>query len=130
MRNFLCALLLAGCSAPVPVELKLSTTEFELAPGEEVFKCYFTSVPSDTPLAITRFHSSMTPGSHHMILFTLDQPSHPDGTLAPCNEGAGAGIPVPLYLTQDPEAEVAMPQGVAMTIKEHQPLMFQMHYLN
>lgn len=104
-------------------------------PGEETFKCYFTSLPVDDTVAVTKFESTLAPGSHHMILFISDAPLHPDGTFGDCDAEFGGmsvltNLPLPLYLTQDAQSSVEMPPGVAMPLKRRQPMMFQMHYLN
>ncbi|HJZ85105.1 MAG TPA: hypothetical protein VKN99_08050 [Polyangia bacterium] len=113
--------------------IQLASPAFTLNPGDEVFKCWFTSIASDTDIAAVKFSSEMTPGSHHFIVFTTAQAQRPDGTFEDCQGVGGTGIndtPVWLYAAQDPHNELNMPAGVAMPLKAHQPLIFNMHYLN
>ncbi|MSP63795.1 MAG: hypothetical protein EXR72_26310 [Myxococcales bacterium] len=132
------ALALSGCGAmdPIaapPAPLKVETPRFLLQPGEELFKCYYTSLPSDMPVATARIESSMTPGSHHMILFYTDKPAAPDGTFGDCGRedlDSPQAVPLPFYLTQEPDDHLDLPKGVAMPLKARQPLIFQMHYFN
>lgn len=114
--------------------LQLSSPAFTLQPGEEVFKCWYTTADSSVDLAATRLHSTMTPGSHHFIVYTTATPQRPDGTFEDCGDKQGGptikDTPVWLYATQDPEHELTMPAGTALPLKAHQPLYFNMHYIN
>jgi hypothetical protein len=112
----------------------LESPEFTLNPGEELFKCFYTSVPIDAAINATKMRSQMSPGSHHFIVYTTTTAERPDGTFEDCSARQGAtsitDAPVWLYATQDPQAEMAMPDGVAMPIAARQPLYFDMHYIN
>lgn len=121
-----------GAEQVATVEHTLKTTPFVIEPGAEVFKCFYTTLSVDTETAVARFESTMTRGSHHLILFGLDKPGAPDGTLADCNlrPTGGGAIPMPLYVAQEPHQEAAFPAGVAMPLKAKQPVAVQMHYLN
>jgi hypothetical protein len=136
----MCALMCA-CTAPSdpgpemmlppPAQgLQVASPEFTLQPGEEVFKCFYTSLPIDSDQAVTRYVSRMTPGSHHFILYLLNQATQPDGTFGDCGGGANALGRVWAYASQDPDGKLEMPAGVAFPIKARQPVMFDMHYLN
>jgi hypothetical protein len=114
--------------------LNLASPEFTLHPGDEVFKCWYTTVASDVDLQAVRLHSTMTPGSHHFIVYTTQTALRPDGTFEDCGDMQGGPslqqTPVWLYSTQDADAELDMPTGVAMPIKARQPIFFNMHYIN
>lgn len=113
------------------VEHTLKTTPFVIEPGAEVFKCFYTTLAVDAETAVARFESNMTRGSHHMILFGLDKPGGPDGTLGECNlRPSGGSVPLPLFVAQEPHQEATFPSGVAMPLKAKQPVAVQMHYLN
>lgn len=119
---------------PVPTNgIQLQSPEFDLAPGEETFKCWYTSIPTQAEVAAVRFSSKMSPGSHHFIVYTTDKPQRPDGTFEDCQGTGGSSptdAPVWLYSAQDPEHQLVMPSGVAMPLKATQPLLFNMHYIN
>jgi len=120
---------------PPSAGLQIASPQFTLQPGTEVFKCWYTSLPAEADIATTKFHSFMSAGSHHFIVYTTTTAAAPDGTFADCGDGrigggTAADPPVWLYASQDPEGELDMPGGVAMPLKAHQPLIFNMHYLN
>lgn len=138
------ALILAACGGPATSEtsssaagdaVEVTTPSFTLQPGEEALKCYYTSLPRDEAMSITRLDTTMSSGSHHMIVFFTAAPNQPDGTLEDCvvlPSGAVAGkeIPLPLYLTQKPADSLSMPPGVAMQLEARQSLVIEMHYVN
>jgi hypothetical protein len=115
--------------------VQIATPLFTLQPGEEVFKCYYTSIDSDTDVNLVKFQSWMPQGSHHYILYRLNEAPHPDGTLADCPDKLLTGddftsAPVWLFASQIPANQLVLPAGVGMPLKAHQPLMFNMHYIN
>jgi hypothetical protein len=130
---------LAACSdAPestVGETITIDTPSFTLQPGDEKFYCYYTTLPNAEATGIHRMASSMTPGSHHMIVFKTRTPQMPDGTFAECqNFGMGSGglanIPVWLYAAQNPEVQYTMPDDVGISIAPSQPVLVNMHYIN
>jgi Copper type II ascorbate-dependent monooxygenase, C-terminal domain len=114
--------------------LTLSSPSFTLQPGEELFRCWYTTIDSAADLQAVRMHSTMSPGSHHFIVYTTQNPLRPDGTFEDCAKRAGGtslrDTPVWLYATQDPEAELQMPSGTALPLRSKQPVYFDMHYIN
>src|SRR5512133_3598722 len=61
----------SGGGLPPPTNgIQITTPMFTLNPGDEVFKCFYTSLPTDTDVAAVKFTSTMAPGSHHFILYT------------------------------------------------------------
>jgi copper type II ascorbate-dependent monooxygenase-like protein len=120
-----------GQQAPA---LTLSSPTFTLHPGDEMFKCWYTTIASNVDLQAVRMHSTMSPGSHHFIVYTTQDPLRPDGTFEDCGDNQGGpslqDTPVWLYATQDLDAELDMPTGTALPLKANQPLYFNMHYIN
>jgi hypothetical protein len=119
---------------PPPSGAQITSPEFTLQPGEEVFKCFYTSLPAEQEVAVGRFRSLMTPGSHHLILYATEDALRPDGTFDDCGDAAPQVGPrslrVWLYAAQDPEHHHDMPAGVAVPLKARQPLILNMHYIN
>ena len=109
--------------------LSVVTPPITLAPSEEVTKCYHFLMPNTGEVAVKRWASMMTPGSHHMILFMGTQASQPAGTIDNCGNVGGFDS-VWTYAAQNPVAQSALPDGVGMTITAMQPAVIQMHYLN
>jgi hypothetical protein len=114
--------------------VQLASPQFTVMPGEELFKCWYTTLPNNVEIEATRMHSTMSAGSHHFIVYTTPTAERPDGTFEDCSARQGAtsitSVPVWLYSTQDPEAELDMPDGVAMPLAANQPVYFDMHYIN
>jgi hypothetical protein len=143
MRSFLPLFVLAlapiGCgtdnAAPPPSTLAftMTSTDLTLQPGEETTKCFYAHTPNTAQVEINKWVSDMTPGSHHMIVFSSLGTQPPDGTIDDCS---GANVPVPVYGTQIPHEELAFPtddgfgKPLAQFIDPNTALYFQMHYLN
>ena len=111
---------------------QIVSPDIALMPGEEATWCYYTVLPVDVASGVKKWESVMTPGSHHMILYTTASETRPDGTLTEDCEVFGGGFDAPVwtYAAQTPEAEFPMPEGVGMSIAANQPVVVQMHYLN
>jgi hypothetical protein len=104
-----------------------------LAPGEEATHCYYFHTPNTATVAVNRWVSTMSPGSHHMIYFSNLGTQPPDGTFDDCEVDA---IPLPVYGTQIPMEEVDFPDDdgdgvpLAQVVSPNTAGFFQMHYLN
>jgi hypothetical protein len=114
---------------------EIQSAPFELAPGEETTKCfYFTTNNTDT-VAVHKWVSDMSPGSHHMIMFrTFTGTQPPDGTID--EVCGGDGINVPVYGTQIAHEELVFPEDdgngrpIGQNIEANSKGFFQMHYFN
>ena len=111
---------------------RLETPEIVLAPGDEKTFCYYTSLANEAQVGIKRWSSTMTEGSHHLIVYFTQSPGEADGTLTEdCGIGASlSNVPIWAYASSQPEADFPMPDGVGMTAEAHQALFVQLHYLN
>ena len=82
----------------------------------------------------------MTPGSHHMIMFTTASDVQPVGTVSSAQCGVGGSnaqnIPAWQYAAQTPTAELVLPtddgagKPLGQEITANTPGYIQMHYLN
>jgi hypothetical protein len=115
----------------------LTSPEFTLRAGEEKTFCYYTKLSNERAFGARKFTSSMTPGSHHLILYMTSEATRPEGTFEACGIFPGtrggrnpAAIPVWAYAAQTPEGSLEMPEGVGMLVRDRQPVILQMHYLN
>lgn len=114
----------------------IQSSDLTLQPGQEITKCFYFHTPNADDAVVNKWVSDMTPGSHHMIVFTsLTASMQPaDGTIDDCS--GGGGIPLPLYGAQTPHQEVVMPTDdgmglpLAQLIPANTPGYIQMHYLN
>jgi hypothetical protein len=103
-----------------------------IAPGDERTHCFYTTVPVDRAVGVARWSSTMSLGSHHMIVYALSGSSdHAEGIEEDCNViGGGSDIPAWTYSAQTPEAEFVMPEGVGIALGAEQKIVIEMHYLN
>lgn len=117
---------------------RVSSPPVTIHPGEEITYCYYFRTPNTETLSIKRWASSMTPGSHHMIMYTTATDTMPPGTISAsgCGGFGGNNVPSWTYATQTPTDEVVLPSDdgtglpLAQEIAPGTPAYFQMHYLN
>ena len=48
---------------------QLATTQFDLQPGQELFKCFHVAAPNDAVFPVGEWDAQMSAGSHHFILY-------------------------------------------------------------
>jgi hypothetical protein len=114
----------------------ITSAPITVAPGEEFTKCFYFTTQNLDSIAVTRWVSEMSPGSHHMIMFsTLTGTQPPDGTIdEQC--GGGGALQVPVFATQVPHDEIAFPtddgegKPLAQLVESQSKGFFQMHYFN
>lgn len=131
------AIGVTGCGSKTATEvadLVITTPTYTLDPGEERTTCFYTTLENVGEIGVRRFESSVSGGSHHVILWTTHTALVPDGTLeADCATGNNpppGNTPVWTYVAQRPEASMALPAGVGMTLRPRQPVFVELHYLN
>jgi hypothetical protein len=131
----------SGGIAPPARGFQLQSPDIDIQAGQEITYCWYFRTPNTVPMAISRWKSSMTPGSHHMIMFTSASDIKPVGTVSAADCGAlgggGAGnFPVWTYAAQTPDADLQLPlddgagKPLAIEIAANQAGFLQMHYLN
>jgi Copper type II ascorbate-dependent monooxygenase, C-terminal domain len=122
----------AAVSADAPAttanSFRVTTPDITIKAGEEVTYCYYTTIPTTEMRGVKRWSSTMTPGSHHLILFFGDS-GKADGTVDKTCAGLG-GQPYWTYSAQSAVNEAVMPAGIGMTVPAGQKVYVQMHYLN
>lgn len=130
-------LLSPGCD-PGAAETRTPTdsltydlTPFTLQSGEEVIKCQYVP-PDGKEHYISRFTADMKPGSHHLVVFRIDDRQMPRAAgTSPCTQiDLPKGFDGMLPGSQQRHAEFALPEGVAMKIEAYHGLLFQQHYIN
>jgi hypothetical protein len=111
---------------------QIATPMFDLAPGQEVFKCYRIAVPPDAEFPVGEWDAQMSAGSHHFILYRSGSDSMATAagvlTNGACTQGFGGTTW--LYTQGSPRAHLQFPDGVAMTLSAHEKVNFDMHYIN
>jgi hypothetical protein len=89
-------------------------------------------------MVIKKWSSVMTPGSHHMIMYSTATDAKPVGTLTTddCGGFGTQDLPSWTYAAQTPTNEIALPSDdgtgkpLGQEITAGTPAYFQMHYLN
>jgi hypothetical protein len=141
MRTVLAALLLlAGCGSESvesgPIELQ--TKDIVVHPGEETTYCYYLHTKNDVPVAVNKWVSDMTPGSHHMIIYANPSGYQPEDDMfdAPCPI-VGRTQPIWIFSSQKPgHDEWALPvddgagKPLGQLIDPHTAVFLQMHFIN
>ncbi|MEO8704860.1 MAG: hypothetical protein ABI867_32710 [Kofleriaceae bacterium] len=114
--------------------IEIVSTDITLQPGDEKTFCFYFHTANTETVAINKWVSEMSPGSHHMIYFSNLGSQPPDGTVDECS--FNDVIPLPVYGTQIPHEEVDFPTDdgeglpLAQDITASTAGFFQMHYLN
>ena len=129
-----------GSDVPPGNGFTITSIDVAIAPGQEITRCFFFRTPNTEMLAIKRWSSEMTPGSHHMIMFlTGNTDVGTPGTVSDNDCGgtfAGSSAPVWTYEAQTPTADMLLPSDdgagkpLAQEIPPNTAGYFQMHYLN
>jgi hypothetical protein len=122
---------------PTPT-FEIKSTDILLPAGTEFTKCFYFHTPNTETVAVHKWISDLTPGSHHMIMFLNPGGSQPaDGTIDEnCGIGGATNIPVWTFATQTPHLEEDLPaddgtgKPLAQNIPANTAGFFQMHYLN
>jgi hypothetical protein len=118
---------------PPATGFQLVSPDITLVPGEEVTKCWYFQTPNTVELAVKKWESQMTPGSHHMIVYFSNAMQQPPGTVTEScgiTGGGGANAAVWTYSAQTPTADQPLPDGVGMGLDAGQYGFIQMHYIN
>jgi hypothetical protein len=152
MRLLAAALLLCACHPITDVELAPPTAGFQLAPAPfevpmtaETQRCYFITVPSDTPVYVNAFEIAQNAGTHHMNIFrvrTIRALSGMNGDVVAEGEcwKSGNWADWPLVVNSQASGSIdqtvpghtrfQMPPTTAMRFEPHELLMLQTHYVN
>jgi len=111
--------------AAEPSYQEIIASDWELAPGDEIYLCLRKTADAD--LLIHQFRTLLPPGTHHLGLYVSPTPDKQDGMIdcslletgAHLIVGAGPG-----------SSELSLPPGVALRINKGDQLLLQLHLLN
>ncbi len=131
----------SGTDLPPPPDrgFRIVSPDITIEPGQEITYCYYFRTPNTEKMAVKQWKSEMTPGSHHMIMYTTTSDAKPVGTVSSETCGFGSGgsnVPKWTYSAQTPSAEIQLPgddgtgKPLAQEIGPNTAGFFQMHYLN
>lgn len=106
-----------------------------VAPNQEIFLCYYVTLPNKEEIDIGAFQSYMSANSsHHFILFQQSNGGQfgsrpqPSGTISSCGFAGGTWV----YATSTPGAVVTskMPAGVGLPFEAATQVVLNMHFIN
>lgn len=130
----LCALgMAAACSEsggteppPGTERYSLTATYEDVPEREERTLCQVLDLGNEEPAMVRSITTTLTAGSHHMIVDRTDDPV----TTEPYPCGGIPGGEDTLFIAQQPEATIAYPDGAGLPIEAHQHVYIEVHYLN
>lgn len=114
-----------------PEPLVVEMQPFTVGPGEEVTKCQVVNVGNAEDFDFSKVSSSMTGGSHHLILYS--DASYLAGQVPPPEGFGDCVMDTPrlfVYGAQEPEREASMPTGVAGQLRANTVAILEAHYAN
>lgn len=117
---------------------RITTPDYMIPANTEITVCYYFRTPNTKAMAIKKWSSNMTDGSHHMIYFGTQSDAGTPGTFQDNCEGfgLGGGGTIWTYAAQNAVASIELPaddgtgQPLAQQINANSAGFFQMHYLN
>lgn len=112
---------------PVLPSITVTTVQFSVPPGGEVFKCQNFRNPLGKDIGIVESESFMAPGSHHMFLFREPGLTTDSNAVEDCS---GVEFTDYVHLAQQPQIKWTYPDGVARLLKGTDGLRIAVHYLN
>jgi hypothetical protein len=115
----------AGTSAVTT--LGVSMGPFNTEPGVERTLCASFDLGNTTVAAVRAIRTHLTPGSHHMIVYALDDAADP--TIRPCG-AFQHGESDAIFIAEKPEAALVYPPGTGLTIAAHQTIGLELHFIN
>ena len=105
----------------------MTTAQFPVPPGGELFKCQNFRNPLGKDIAIVESESFMAPGSHHMFLFREPAVVADSNGVEDCS---GVEFRDYVHLAQQPQIKWTYPEGVARLLKGTDGLRVAVHYMN
>lgn len=109
-----------------PGTVTLQVQSFDLAPGQETFKCQnFDNPFGGQDTAVQRIVTDMSPGSHHLHLYNLTEGT--GRTLEDCDPNDFHAL---IHAAGRPHQETDYPAGMATKIRGATGLRIQLHYIN
>jgi hypothetical protein len=115
-----------AATADPPGTAIMKTDSFQLAPGQEIYKCQnFDNPFGGKDAALNRIVTDMAIGSHHLHVYNLTEGT--GRTLEDCSISDFHAL---VHAAGSPHAETDYPDGMATKIKGNTGLRIQLHYLN
>jgi hypothetical protein len=104
----------------------VSSTIGSIAPSSEGTVCQVLSLGNDAPVVVRSIRATLSPGSHHMIVYRTAAPT--TSSPSPCvNFPGGADT---LLIAQQANTVVEYPEGTGLPLPEGQNIRLEIHYFN
>jgi hypothetical protein len=100
---------------------------FSVASGVERTVCMSFDLGNDAPAMVRAIRTHLSAGSHHMIVYHLDEA--PNTAPQPCG-AFSHGVASSLFIAQQAEASLVYPEGAGLPIDAHQTIGIEIHYIN
>jgi len=111
-----------------PVDTRIVTAgPLTARSGQERTDCMSFDLGNESPAMIRAIRTHLSAGSHHMIVYRLDEP--PDATPTACG-AFSHGVAASLFIAQQAEASMVYPDGAGLPVDAHQTIGIEMHYIN
>jgi hypothetical protein len=127
----------AGSGGESPA-FTIVTPDVTVPPSSTASDCYYFRASNASALAVKRWTSDMTPGTHHLIVYAGSAGQPADGTLstAACGVGSSTTFPPWLFASHTAHGELTLPaddgtgKPVGMALAAGQPMVIQMYFVN
>lgn len=103
----------------------ITMDQFTLAPGAEAYRCQNFQNPFGRDVAILQSQASISPGSHHLLVFSMDESAN-----VPLGECSGLEFHPTLHVAQTPTSQTTYPPGVGASYPGSKGIRLNAHYLN
>ncbi|HEY4180306.1 MAG TPA: hypothetical protein VGM90_25865 [Kofleriaceae bacterium] len=128
----------SGNPPPPALGFQMISPDVQIGAGVEDTYCWYFHTPNTQDLVIKKWSSTMTTGSHHMIVYLTTNDVKAPGTIDDqgCGSFSGNNLPAWTYAAQSATAELELPQddGTGKPLGQLIPAgssgYIQMHYLN
>jgi hypothetical protein len=110
--------------------VQIAAPAVHLGTGAEAFYCYHTDAGSSAELDVGEWESLLGSGVVSLDVYRTEGDSTPSGTMTNTGCTSGFGGPIWLYASYVRHGHLAMPGGVAVPLKAHERLEFNLHFLN
>jgi hypothetical protein len=135
--RLLLAIFLAACDhgapgnsvPPLTGAVKVSIGPFTLQPSDEIVKCAIIKVPIETASDVVRLHTTLAPGSHHLVLYRSTETSERAPFDCTSFDGVFHGE-APVFIAESRDSDMQLPTGVAYHFTAGQMVRLEAHYIN
>ncbi|MDP1678015.1 MAG: hypothetical protein Q8L88_14245 [Bacteroidota bacterium] len=115
---------------PAGKGVQLVINPFTVAPGTEVQRNYFLTLPSDSDIYISKIQFAYNTGSHHCNVFKADSLTKQEGTFDETFLSIDYSKWDMFAASQQSDFVWQLPTGVAIKLKARQQIAIQTHYVN